>query len=94
MKFLIYLIFINVLTYVLFAWDKKKARAGEWRIPEYVLFAGAWLGGCLGAYLAMKICHHKTQKKNFAYGIPGIFCCHILILLAILFMVVTGQATM
>jgi uncharacterized membrane protein YsdA (DUF1294 family) len=32
----------------------------------------AVLGGSIGAWLGMKVWHHKTQHKKFRYGIPAI----------------------
>ena len=30
----------------------------------------ALIGGSLGAWIGMKIWHHKTMHKKFKYGIP------------------------
>jgi len=32
----------------------------------------AVLGGSIGAWLGMKIWHHKTLHKKFRYGVPAI----------------------
>ena len=32
----------------------------------------AVLGGSIGAWLGMKVWHHKTLHKKFRYGIPAI----------------------
>ncbi len=94
MRFAIYLVLINIITALVFFWDKKKAENQQWRIPEGVLFTLAWLGGAVGAYVAMQVFHHKTRKKNFAYGIPAIFGCHVIMALAVLILAVSGLATM
>ncbi len=60
-----YFIGINVLTYLLFGIDKVKASHNQWRIPEKTLFTCSFLGGSIGAILAMKQFRHKTQKKEF-----------------------------
>ncbi len=66
MEYLIYfLLGINFITYLLFGLDKVKARKNKWRIPEKYLFLFTFLGGSLGAILAMKQFHHKTQKSEF-----------------------------
>ena len=36
-EFVLYLIGINVLTFLLYGFDKWKARRGKWRIPEDTL---------------------------------------------------------
>lgn len=42
---IIYLIFINILTFALYGIDKWKARRGKWRIPEETLIRLAIVGG-------------------------------------------------
>ena len=49
----IYLIGINVLTFLIYAIDKWKARRGKWRIPEDTLIWLAIAGGSIGALLGM-----------------------------------------
>ena len=61
---------INVLAFALFGIDKAKARAGQWRIPERVLLGTAILFGAPGAWIGMKVFHHKTRKPLFAWGVP------------------------
>lgn len=63
--FIYYLIGINILTYLLYGIDKAKASKNAWRIPEKYLFLFTFLGGSLGAILAMKQFHHKTKKSEF-----------------------------
>lgn len=63
--FVIYLLYINIRAYLLFAHDKKQAQRSKERIPERKLFMYMWLGGAVGAAAAMAICRHKTQHKNF-----------------------------
>ena len=68
-----YLLVINVLTFAVYGVDKWKARRGRWRVPEATLLGLAALGGSVGAWLAMQLFRHKTQKKKFRYGVPAIF---------------------
>ena len=70
--FFIYLIFINILTFLTFGIDKWKARKGKWRIPEGTLIWMSVLGGSIGALLGMYLFRHKTQKRKFNLGIPAI----------------------
>ena len=73
MMLLYYLLVVNVLTFVVFGLDKWKARQGRWRVPEATLLGLAAVGGSVGAWLAMRLFHHKTQKKKFRYGVPVLF---------------------
>lgn len=67
---LIYLIIINLLSFILFGIDKRKAKRKEWRIPESSLFGVSILGGSTGSLIAMVIFKHKLSKKPFYLGIP------------------------
>lgn len=68
-----YLLGINVLAFAVYGIDKFKAKRGLWRISEKVLLLTAVLGGSVGAYIAMKLFHHKTRKGKFYIGVPVIF---------------------
>ena len=72
--FVIYLLLINLLTLIVFAVDKQRARRQAWRIPESTLLLLAVLGGSLGAWAGIRLCHHKTRHRKFALGVPLIFC--------------------
>ena len=78
---LIYLIVINVATFLTYGIDKWKARRSKWRIPESTLLGLAVIGGSIGAWLGMKVWHHKTLHKKFKYGIPLIIVVQIVIVL-------------
>lgn len=78
---LIYLIAINAVTFFIYGIDKAKAKRSKWRISEATLLLMAVLGGSIGAWLGMKVWHHKTQHKKFKYGIPLILIAQIAILL-------------
>lgn len=69
----IYIITINIVTFFLYGIDKWKAKHAKWRIPEATLLGLAAIGGSVGAWLGMKVWHHKTMHKKFKYGIPLIF---------------------
>ena len=68
----IYLVSINVVTFFMYGIDKWKAKKSKWRIRETALLGLAVLGGSIGAWLGMKVWHHKTQHKKFKYGVPAI----------------------
>ena len=74
---LYYLIFINVVTFLVYGIDKWKAKQGSWRISEATLLILAVFGGSIGALLGMKVWHHKTMHKKFKYGLPLILLAQI-----------------
>ncbi len=82
---LIYLLAINVFAFFLYGIDKWKAKRSKWRIPEMTLLSIAVIGGGVGAWIGMKVWHHKTMHKKFKYGIPLILFAQIAIVLFISF---------
>ena len=74
-----YLILINVVTFLVFAVDKKRAQRGRWRIPEAWLFGLSFFGGSFGGLLSMYIMRHKTSKINFVLGMPFLLIANFLI---------------
>ena len=75
-----YLLAINTVTFFVYGIDKYKTKKAKWRIPEVTLLLLAVLGGSIGAWMEMKVWHHKTMHKKFKYGIPAI----LLILVALM----------
>ncbi len=69
---IVYLIVINLVTFIVFGVDKSKARKHGWRIPEKTLFLLSIIGGSVGAIIGMHTFRHKTRKWYFAFGIPAI----------------------
>ena len=78
---IVYLVVINVATFLTYGIDKWKAKKSLWRIREASLLGLAVLGGSIGAWLGMKVWHHKTMHKKFKYGIPLILVVQIVIVL-------------
>lgn len=74
---LYYLIAINVVTFFVYGVDKLKAKKSKWRIPEATLLMLAVIGGSIGAWLGMKVWHHKTLHKKFKYGLPLILMAQV-----------------
>ena len=72
-----YLISINILTFIVYGIDKRKAEKRSWRISEATLLMLAAIGGSVGALFGMIIWHHKTLHKKFRYGIPMILVMQI-----------------
>lgn len=70
---LIYLAIINVIAFVCYGMDKRKAVKHAYRVSESALIWLAIIGGTPGACLGMWLFRHKTKKAKFRYGIPVIF---------------------
>lgn len=60
----------NAVTFLLYGFDKYKAKKRRWRISEATLLTLAVIGGSIGAWTGLQIWHHKTMHKKFKYGVP------------------------
>ena len=69
---ILYLIAINVVTFLVYGLDKWKAMRDAWRISETTLLLLAAAGGSVGALLGMQIFRHKTKHVKFTVGVPAI----------------------
>lgn len=85
MKTIIYIIFINITSFLLMFIDKRKAINHKWRISESTLLLSAILGGSIGAILGMNIFRHKTKHLKFKFGLPLI----LIIQLSLIIYIVT-----
>ena len=72
-----YLLAINAVAFIVYGIDKYKAKKAKWRISEATLLLLAVVGGSIGAWMGMKVWHHKTMHKKFKYGIPAILLIQI-----------------
>ncbi|WP_051685915.1 DUF1294 domain-containing protein [Rheinheimera texasensis] len=73
---------MSILTFGLYAWDKKAARAGHWRTAESTLLLAGLLGGWPGAVAAQHWLRHKTVKTSFRarfWATVGLHCCLLLL---------------
>lgn len=75
----IIIVIINIVTFIIYGIDKYKAKKGKWRIPENSLIGLAIIGGSIGAYIGMRVWHHKTMHLKFKYGIPLIIVIQLVI---------------
>lgn len=66
----VYLAVVNVVTFVGFCIDKRRAIRGGYRVPERTLLVLSFAGGALGGLVAMRLVRHKTRKWYFAWGLP------------------------
>ena len=74
-----YLLAVNTTSFLLYGIDKYKAKNGRWRISEATLLMMAVIGGSIGAWVGMRLWHHKTMHKKFKYGIPVIIILQVAI---------------
>lgn len=81
---LLYWLNINIVTFVLYGMDKRRAKRSKWRISEATLIWMAVLGGSVGALVGIKLWHHKTLHAKFRYGIPAILIAQVLLVAYVL----------
>ena len=67
---IVYLLAINVVTLIIFAVDKTAAIEHRSRIRIVTLLGLAFMGGSIGALIAMYVFHHKTKQDYFSVGVP------------------------
>lgn len=77
----IYIVIINIITYIIYAYDKHQAKKHKWRVRESTLLILALLMGSIGALTAMYTLRHKTKHRKFTLGIPLLLIINILILI-------------
>ena len=73
LSFLVYIVIINIISFIAFGVDKSKSEKNQWRIKESTLIIISLLGGSSGSMMGMIVFHHKLSKKKFYIGIPLIF---------------------
>ena len=56
---------LSLVTFGIYGYDKAQAQGNGPRVPEAVLYLLGLLGGTPGAFIAMRMFHHKTSKKSF-----------------------------
>ena len=84
---IVYLLIINIVTLILFAVDKIAAIEHRSRIKIVTLLGLAFIGGSVGALVAMYVFHHKTKQDYFSVGVPLI----ILMQVVVLFFLMNGK---
>lgn len=56
---------VSVLTFAMYAADKRAAQGNHWRTPENTLLLVGLIGGWPGAVVAQQLLRHKTKKLRF-----------------------------
>ena len=67
---LIYLAIVNVVAFVVYAFDKVQAKRKGGRVPERTLLWLARLGCGVGCWLGMLVFRHKTKHIRFKVLVP------------------------
>ncbi len=60
----------SLVAFILYGIDKYKAKHVHWRISEKTLLRSAVFFGGIGAYLGMRVFHHKTKHRYFRVLLP------------------------
>ena len=77
---------LSLVTYFLYASDKRRAQKNKWRIPEATLIGFSLIGGAAGGYIAMHTKRHKTKHWYFHFfNIVGLIWQVGLLILCIIF---------
>ena len=74
-----YFLVVNIFAFIQNAYDKRQAIKGGRRISERSLLTFVFLGGTIGASLAMLIFRHKTAKVSYLWKFFGIIVIQLLI---------------
>ena len=72
-----YLALVNLVAFVVYGADKRRARRDRRRVSEKTLFLLALAGGSAGAWAGMYTFRHKTRHWYFVWGIPAILLAQI-----------------
>ena len=80
---IVYLVIINIVTFLLFGIDKRRAIKNKWRISEAMLLISSLIGGVIGGLFGMSVFHHKTKKIKFRILMPLILILHIFLVIVI-----------
>jgi uncharacterized membrane protein YsdA (DUF1294 family) len=56
---------MSIVAFMIYYFDKQKAKRGEWRIKESTLHSLELGGGWIGAFLGQICWHHKISKESF-----------------------------
>lgn len=60
----------NLIVFILYAIDKRKAQKDRWRISEATLLVCTFLAGGLGGVVGMYGLRHKTRHWKFRILVP------------------------
>ena len=73
-------IVINIITFLVFGYDKWQAKNNKRRISELNLLLLAGVGGTIGGLIGMNFFKHKTNKFSFILSFYAIVILQIVLL--------------
>jgi uncharacterized membrane protein YsdA (DUF1294 family) len=59
----------SIITFAVYALDKRAAQKDRWRTRESSLHLLGLLGGWPGGVIAQRVLHHKSKKRSFQRGV-------------------------
>lgn len=65
--YLLILLVMSIITFILYAIDKRKAIKKEWRIKESVLLLFSFFFGSIGGMLGLYVLRHKNKHWYFVF---------------------------
>lgn len=71
----------NLITFILYGADKRKAVKNKWRISEKTLITAAFLFGGAGAMAGMHVFRHKTRHIKFRILVPVALVLNIVLII-------------
>ncbi len=88
--FVIVCVFMSLITLAVYGADKRNAQAGKRRVSERLLIALAACFGGVGAFIGMRVFHHKTRKPKFRILVPIFMALQVLFFACIIFFAIKG----
>ena len=73
-------IVINIITFLVFGYDKWQAKNNKKRVSEFHLLLLAGIGGTIGGILSMYFFKHKTNKFSFILSFYTIVILQVVLL--------------
>ena len=73
----------SVITFVVYAVDKRAAGTSRRRVPENTLHLLELAGGWPGAIIAQQTLRHKTAKRSFRFAFWTIVAVNVLLFVAL-----------
>ncbi|MFT7671147.1 MAG: uncharacterized membrane protein YsdA (DUF1294 family) [Planctomycetota bacterium] len=67
----------SLITFIVYGFDKRRARTGGSRVPEASLHTLELFFGWPGAFAAQQVFRHKTKKVSFRIVYWGIVILHL-----------------
>ena len=58
---------VNLLSFLAFGIDKRRARREKHRVPESTLLGLAFATGLVGSWVGMSFFRHKSSKRSFKW---------------------------